>query len=92
MFRRSSRCSYLLPENGLRLTTETLLLPVVTPTTLGLLRLLGLLVLRHLELLVPLAHGGRTERPTGLGHVHLGEKQNIFSFIQFHFYLQNCEI
>ena len=46
------RRAYLLPEDGLGLTTETLLLSVVTPPTLGELGLLGLLVLSHFPLLV----------------------------------------
>lgn len=42
------RSSYLLSEDRLGLTTETLLLPVVTTTTLGSTTFLGLLVLRDL--------------------------------------------
>ena len=44
--------AYLLPEDGLGLTSETLLLAIVTPPALGELGLLRLFVLRHLPLLV----------------------------------------
>ena len=49
------RSAYLLPEDGLGLTTETLLFTIVTTTTLGSLSFLGLLVLRHLVHAVNLA-------------------------------------
>merc|ERR1719490_543464 len=60
----------LLPEDGLRLSAESLLLPVVTPPALSEFGLLGLLVLRHAELLVTVALRVRTERPAGLRNVH----------------------
>lgn len=47
--------SYLLPEDGLGLTTETLLFPVVTSSALSVATLLGFLVLRYLVQLVHLA-------------------------------------
>jgi len=47
--------AHLLPKDGLGLTTETLLFPVVTSPALSALALLGLLVLRHLVQLVALA-------------------------------------
>lgn len=47
--------AYLLPEDGLGLTTETLLFSVVTSSALSTLALLGLLVLRYLVQLVHLA-------------------------------------
>lgn len=46
----------LFPEDGLGLTTIAGLLGSVTTCTLGLLRVLALLVLRNLEFPVPLAH------------------------------------
>jgi len=61
--------AYLLPENGLGLTTETLLFSVVTPLTLGEDGLLGLLVLSHLELFVLVAVG--TISPAGFRDVDL---------------------
>jgi hypothetical protein len=59
----------LLAQNGLRLAAKTLLLAIVTTLALGKDGLLGLLVLRHLELFVLVAAG--TISPTGLGNVHL---------------------
>ena len=59
----------LLTQDGLGLTTEALLLSVVTPLALSEDRLLRLLVLRHLELLVLVAV--RTVSPAGLRDVHL---------------------
>ena len=61
----------LLPEDGLGLSAEALLLPVVAPPALGALGLLRLLVLRHAELLVLVALLARTEGPTVLRDVHL---------------------
>ena len=58
----------LLPQDGLGLTSETLLLTIVPTPTLGLLGLSGLLVLGHLELVVLVAPG--TVGVTGLGDVH----------------------
>lgn len=59
----------LLPENGLGLTPEALLLPVVPTTALGGLRFGGLLVLGHLELAVGPA--SRAVGPSRFGNVHL---------------------
>lgn len=59
----------LLPEDGLGLATESLLLAIVTPTTLGGAALLRLLVLRDLVQLVALAL--LAEGLTLLGNVHL---------------------
>lgn len=47
--------TYLLPEDGLSLTTKTLLFSVVTTSTLGTLTLLGLLVLGDFVQFVALA-------------------------------------
>lgn len=47
--------SYLLSEDGFGLTTETLLLAIVSATTLGSMTFLGLLVLRHLVHLMRVA-------------------------------------
>merc|ERR1719378_1615803 len=58
----------LLPQDGLGLTSEPLLLAVVPAPALGLLRLGGLLVLGHLHLDVLAALGA--VRVAGLGHVH----------------------
>merc|ERR1719378_549603 len=60
----------LLPQDGLGLTSEPLLLAVVPTTTLGLLGLSGLLVLGHLEGLVGQALGVGAVRPAELGPVH----------------------
>merc|ERR1719361_3087285 len=60
----------LLPEDGLGLSAEALLLPVVAPPALGALGLLRLLVLRHAELLVLVALLAGTERPPVLRDVH----------------------
>ena len=65
----------LLPQNGLGLTSESLLLPVVSPTALSGLRLGRLLVLSHLELLVGPASGA--VRPARLGNVHLKDEMSI---------------
>lgn len=59
----------LLPEDGLGLTTETLLFTIVTTTTLGGTALLRLLVLGHLVQLV--APALLAEGLTLLGNVHL---------------------
>ena len=70
--------SYLLPEDGLWLTTETLLLSVVTPPTLGEFGLLRLLVLSHLELLVLFA--GTAKSVSGFWHIHLQiPRENLVS-------------
>lgn len=61
--------TYLLPEDGLGLAAETLLLAIVTTTTLGGAAFLGLFVLRHLVQLVALAL--LAECATLFGHVHL---------------------
>lgn len=61
----------LLPEDGLGLSTETLLLAIVTTTTLGSAALLGLFVLGHLVQLV--APALLAEGLTLLGNVHLQE-------------------
>ena len=63
--------SHLLPEDGLGLPSESLLLPVVPPPALGHLGLGALLVLGHLEDLVRLALLVLAVRATGLGDVHL---------------------
>merc|ERR1719322_1042836 len=63
-------CFSLLSQNGLGLTTETLLLTIITSTTLRLLRFLGLLVLSHLEHFVALAVRMGTESSSFLGNVH----------------------
>lgn len=65
----------LLPEDGLGLATESLLLAIVTPTTLGGAALLRLLVLRDLVQLVALAL--LAEGLTLLGNVHLEERRNF---------------
>ena len=57
----------LLTQNRLGLTTKTLLFSVVTPFALGEDRLLGLLVLGHLELLMLVAM--RTVGPAGFWDV-----------------------
>jgi len=67
-----------LPQDGLGLTTEALLLAVVPPPALGLLRLGGLLVLGHLELAVLVALG--TVRVARLGNVNHPESR-FFSTI-----------
>ena len=61
--------AYLLPEDGLGLTAETLLFSVVTPPTLGELGLLRLLVLSHLKLLMVVA--GTAVSPARFWHIHL---------------------
>merc|ERR1719192_418896 len=61
----------LLPQDGLRLTTESLLLAIVPASTLGLLGLGRLLVLGHLHLHVLVALGA--EGVTTFGHVNHGE-------------------
>lgn len=61
--------TYLLTENRLGLTTETLLLTIVTTTTLGRAAFLGFLVLCHLMQFVALAFFA--ECAALLGHVHL---------------------
>jgi len=58
----------LLSQDGLGLTTETLLLTIVPSPTLGLLGLSRLLVLGHLELVVLVAP--RTVGVAGLGDVN----------------------
>merc|ERR550532_2776824 len=63
----------LLPQDGLGLTTESLLLAIVPTTTLGLFRLGRLLVLGHLEELVGQTLLVGTVRLTQLGNVHHGE-------------------
>ena len=63
--------SYLFHQDGFGLSAESLLLPVVTPPALSEFGLLGLLVLRHAELLVRVALWVRTEGPPGLRNVHL---------------------
>ena len=68
--------SYLFPQDGFGLSAESLLLPVVTPPALSSLGLLGLLVLRHAELLMFVALGVRAEGPPGLRNVHL--KTQVF--------------
>ena len=67
--------AYLLPQNRLGLTTETLLLTVITSTTLGELWFLGLFVLSHLKLLVCIA--GRAVSLPFLGNVHLKKSWKI---------------
>lgn len=59
----------LLPEDGLGLTTETLLFTIVTTTTLGSTALLGLFVLGHLVQFV--APALLAKGLTLLGNVHL---------------------
>merc|ERR1719442_40887 len=58
----------LLPQDGLRLTTEPLLLTVVPPSALSLLGLSRLLVLGHLERVVLVAP--RAVGVAGLGDVN----------------------
>lgn len=60
---------YLLPEDGLRLTTKTLLFTVITPSTLRSVTFLGFLVLRYFVQLVNLAL--LAEGPPLLRNVHL---------------------
>lgn len=67
--KKDPRWSYLLPKNGLGLTTETLLLTIVTSSALGEFGLLRFLVLSHLELFVVVAF--RTVGPSGLWNIHL---------------------
>ena len=66
---------HLLPEDGLGLPAESLLLPVVAPPALGALGLLRLLVLRHAELLVLVALLAGTEGPPVLRDVHLWRRR-----------------
>merc|ERR1719471_31770 len=66
----------LLSQDGLGLTSESLLLTVVPAPALGLLRLGGLLVLGHLHLGVLVALGA--VGVTTLGHVHHLEAVIIF--------------
>lgn len=61
--------THLLPEDGLGLTTETLLFSVVTSSALSTFTLLGLLVLRYLVQLVDLALFA--EGATLLRYIHL---------------------
>merc|ERR1719150_2082052 len=61
----------LLPQDGLGLATESLLLAIVPASALGLLGLGGLLVLGHLHLDVLVALGA--EGVTTFGHVNHGE-------------------
>merc|ERR550539_1253599 len=61
----------LLPQDGLGLTSESLLLAIVPASALGLLGLGGLLVLSHLHLDVLVALGA--EGVTTFGHVNHGE-------------------
>lgn len=65
----------LLPEDGLGLASESLLLAIVTTTALGGTALLGLLVLGDLVQLVALAL--LAEGLTLLGNVHLEERRNF---------------
>lgn len=65
--------SYLLPENGFGLTTETLLFAIVTPSALSEFRLLGFLVLSHLVFAVLIAT--RTVSPSGFGDINLKKSQ-----------------
>lgn len=74
-------CFSLFPENWLRLSTITTLLPVIPPLSLGIQRILALLVLCHFVglMLATLL----TEGPAGFGNVHLVNKsvQNVQCFI-----------
>merc|ERR1719461_1290022 len=70
----------LLPQDGLGLASEALLLTVVPASALGLLGLSGLLVLRHLELLVRVAP--RAVGVTALGHVHHLEAGVVASLVE----------
>jgi len=69
----------LLSEDGLGLSTVSLLLAVVTTLALGLQRVLTLLVLRHLVKRVLPAFGGGTESAASLGNVNHFQK---FVFIK----------
>merc|ERR1711875_86537 len=60
----------LLSEDGLGLTSVSLLLAIVTPLALGLERVLAFLVLRHLVQRVLSAFGRGAEGTAGLGYVH----------------------
>merc|ERR1719266_2700661 len=60
----------LLPQDGLGLTTETLLFTVVPSPSLGLLRLSGLLILSHFEQLVRQAFRVGAVGLPELGNVH----------------------
>jgi len=64
----------LLSEDGLGLTTEPRLLSSVASSTLGLFRVLALLVLRNLEFLVLLAVPAVSH--FGLGSMHLHHERN----------------
>jgi hypothetical protein len=69
-FRQHISVSNLLVEDGLRLTTETRLLHVVTPSTLSMARLLALLILRDFVRRVLSALGTAAVRIPGLWDVH----------------------
>merc|ERR1719284_2223245 len=69
----------LLPQDGLGLTSESLLLPIIPTSTLGLLGLGRLLVLSHLHLDVLLAPGAVSV--AGLGHVNHLEALYLFPLL-----------
>merc|ERR1719309_1703360 len=60
----------LLSEDGLGLTSVSLLLAIVTTLALGGQRVFALLVLRHFVERVLSALGGGTESATSFGNVH----------------------
>merc|ERR1712083_775887 len=61
-------CLCLLPQDGLRLASKALLLPVITPTALSELGLLALFVLRHLKFLMVVAAWAVC--PSRFGNIH----------------------
>ena len=65
----------LLPQDGLGLTSETLLLTIVTSTTLSEFGFLRLFVLRHLELFMLVATGAISL--PGFRNIHLKINKEI---------------
>lgn len=74
--------SHLLPEDGLGLTTETLLFPVVTSSALSVATLLGLLVLRYLVQLVHLALLAESATLFWYIHLKIPHKKNHINIFQ----------
>lgn len=72
--------SYLLPEDRLWLTTETLLFAIVTSSSLGEFRLLGFLILSHLELFMMITFW--TVGPSSFGNIHLKITKKLCQFFQ----------
>jgi len=70
----------LLSEDGLGLSSVSLLLAIVTPLALGLERVLAFLVLRHLVQRVLSAFGRGAEGTAGLRYVHHFEWIKVLTF------------